>query len=97
KKPEDMKEIFRSIFERVKAMPGVIAATTTLNWPPFGGPPLEVTIPGTTHTQKWESELELCSEGYLDTVQFHIQRGRFLSEEDVNAARRVLIINEAFA
>jgi putative ABC transport system permease protein len=39
----------------------------------------------------------MCSEGYFRTLGLPLVRGRFFSEDDVNAARDVMVVNEAFS
>jgi putative ABC transport system permease protein len=39
----------------------------------------------------------MCSEGYFRTLGLPLIRGRFFSEDDVSAARYVMVVNEAFA
>jgi ABC-type antimicrobial peptide transport system permease subunit len=65
--------------------------------PPFGGPSSDVIVPGKVHSDSWQTLLDLCSEDYLAVMQLRLQRGRFLSEEDITGARHVAVINEAFA
>jgi putative ABC transport system permease protein len=39
----------------------------------------------------------VCSEGYFQTLGLPLLRGRFFSEDEVNAARYVMVVNQAFA
>src|SRR5438045_2383730 len=37
---------------------------------------------------------QLCSEGYFPTLGIRLERGRLLNESDVEAARRVIVVNQ---
>ena len=54
----------------------------------------EIDIPGKTHSEKWQSIFQLCSEGYFPTLQFRLLRGRLLSETEVNGARKMAVVNQ---
>jgi len=91
------KLFFSQVLQRVSALPGVIAATETSSLPPYGGPESDVVIPGKTHSEKWDTLFQLCSEGYFKTMGRHLLRGRLLSETDVDSARPVAVVNETLA
>jgi putative ABC transport system permease protein len=91
------KLFFSQVLQRVSALPGVIAATETSSLPPYGGSESDVVIPGKTHSEKWDTMYQLCSEGYFKTMGRHMLRGRLLSETDVDAARPVAVVNETLA
>jgi predicted permease len=81
----------------VTALPGVAAATETSTLPPYGGIPSEVTVPGKTHAETWNSIFQLCSEGYFPTLGIRLLRGRLLTESDVESARHVIVVNQTLA
>jgi putative ABC transport system permease protein len=88
------QHFFRQLLQRLYALPGVVAATETSTLPPYGGIQSEIQIPGKTHTEKWESIFQLCSEGYFPTTGIRLVRGRLMSEGEVNDARRVAVVNQ---
>jgi len=88
---------FRQVLQRVTALPGVIAATITVSLPPEGGPQSEVTVPGKTHSERWDAMLDLCSEGYFQTLGRQLVNGRLLSETDIDLTRRVAVVNQTLA
>ncbi len=88
---------FARCYERVKALPGVTAATVTFGLPAFGFPSSEVTIPGKTHAEAWQAELDLCDDEYFKTLGLPLLWRRLLSEDDVASARHVIVINEKLA
>jgi hypothetical protein len=59
-----------------------------------GGIGSDIEIPGKTSTEKWNAIFQLVSEGYFQTLGLRLQRGRPLSESDVNGARRVAVVNQ---
>jgi predicted permease len=94
KTPEDKQRFFRDLLSRLHSLPGVVAAAESTNLPPYGGMRSEIEIAGKTHTEKWQSIFQLCSEGYFPTLRLRLLRGRVLSDFDVNSARRVAVVNQ---
>ena len=91
------QQFFRSLLERVSALPGVVSATETYTLPPYGGIATEIDILGRTHTETSQAIFQLVSEEYFRTLGIRQLRGRTLSEVEVNDARRVAVINETLA
>jgi putative ABC transport system permease protein len=90
------QQFFQTLLPRLHALPGVVAATETSTLPPYGGIGTEIAIPGKTPTERWDAIFQLCSEGYLQTLGLKLVRGRFLSDVEVNAGRRVAVVNQTF-
>ena len=90
------QQFFQNLLSRLQALPGVVAATETSTLPPYGGIGSEIEIPGKTPTERWDAIFQLCSEGYQPTLGLWLLRGRFLSGVDVDAARRVAVVNQTF-
>ena len=91
------QQFFEALLPRLHALPGVVAATETSTLPPYGGIGTDIDIPGKTHTERWDAIYQLCSEGYFRTLGLKVLRGRTLSPAEVSAARKVAVINQAFA
>jgi putative ABC transport system permease protein len=89
--------LLRKIVERVKALPGVLAAAETWMLPPEDAISSDVNIPGKTHFQEWDANTNLCSEDYFQTLGLSLLRGTLLSEGDVESARHVAVINQTLA
>jgi len=87
----------RRVLERLRALPGVTSAAELSLPPPLNYESSDTIIPGKPHTERWETRFEMCSAGYFSTLGLPLVRGRFFSESDVEAARKVAVINEAFA
>jgi predicted permease len=88
---------FQALLARLHALPGVVAATETTTLPPYGGIGSEIDIPGRTHSDRWDSLVQLVSEGYFSTLGLRLLRGRALSEAEVNDARKVTVVNQTLA
>src|SRR5499426_3218135 len=92
----EKQRFFEQLLPRLRALPGVVAATETTTLPPFGGIGGEIDIVGKTHTEKWRAIFQLCSEGYFPTLQLRTIVGAALSEIEVNSARKVAVVNQTF-
>src|SRR5262245_57747575 len=92
----EKQRFFERLLSRLRALPGVVAATEATTLPPFGGIGGEIDIVGKTHTEKWRAIISLCGEGYFPTLQLRTIIGRTLSETEVNSARKVAVVNQAF-
>ena len=88
----------RQLLERMRALPGVSSvAEMAADPPPLQYQSSDTIIPGKLHTEPWETRFEMCSDGYFQTLGLSLLRGRFFSEDDVSAARDVMVVNEAFS
>src|SRR5262245_49977022 len=85
---------FATLLPRLQALPGVAAATETTTLPPYGGITSDIDIPGKTHTDRWESMVQLVSDGYFPTLGLRLIRGHVLTEAEVNDGRRVAVVNQ---
>jgi putative ABC transport system permease protein len=86
----------REVLARLRAMPGVLAATTTTGLPVFGGFAAEFDVPGTTHDDTWRATFQLVSASYFKTLGIPLLQGRDLSAEDDLSSRRVAVVNQRF-
>ncbi len=91
------KLFFQEVLRRVKGIPGVVNATETISLPPYGGPRSEVVIPGKTHAEEWNVSFEACSDTYFQVMDRRLLRGTLLSENDIESARPVSVINQTLA
>ena len=90
------KLFYEQVLQRVKALPEVINATISLSMPPLGGDGGEITILGKPSSQHWSSGIDLCGEAYFQVLGLRLVLGRLLSETDIDSARQVAVVNEAF-
>lgn len=88
---------FRQTLSRLDAIPGVAGVTESLGLPVESGGRSAVTVPGTTHADTWESDVELVDQNYLRTVGLPLLRGQFFSEADVASKQKVIVVNRTLA
>jgi putative ABC transport system permease protein len=91
------KLFYDQILQRVKALPGVISATEAWSMPPLGAASSMITVFGKPSSPSAEAAFDLCGDTYFQTLGLRLLRGRLLSEADIDSARQVAVINEAFA
>jgi predicted permease len=87
----------RQLLDRLRALPGVTSVAEMADPPPLQYESTDTIIPGKPHTEPWETRFEMCSDGYFQTLGLPLLRGRLFSEDDVFAARDVIVVNEAFS
>jgi putative ABC transport system permease protein len=90
----EKQRFFRTLLDRVHALPGVVVATETTTLPPYGGIGTDLEIIGKTHTEKWRAIFQLCSEGYFQTLGLRLARGRTFTAAEVDGARKVAVVNQ---
>jgi putative ABC transport system permease protein len=91
-----LTSFYRPLLARLKSVPGIAYAAETSTIPPYGGIRSEVEVPGKTHTEKWDTLFQLCSEDYFSVLRIQFIDGRPFTDVEVNDARRVAIINQTF-
>jgi putative ABC transport system permease protein len=91
---DEKKLFFRQVLRNVTSSPGVIAASATASLPPYGGPGSDIEMSGKAHSERWSVQIDLCSDGVFRTLGIRLLRGRLLSEDDAESARRVAVVNE---
>ncbi|HMD08108.1 MAG TPA: ABC transporter permease [Candidatus Acidoferrum sp.] len=89
--------VTRQLLDRMKTVPGVLSVAECDEEPPLNFDLTDVIIPGRPHAERWEARDESVSEDYFQTLGIPLLRGRVFSEDDVTAARHVMVINQAFA
>jgi putative ABC transport system permease protein len=94
---DEKRHFLEQVLGRVKALPGVEAATVAFGLPPFGSPSSDITIPGKTHREQWFADFDLCDQDYFKVLGLPLLKGRLLDQEDVDSAMRVIVINQALA
>lgn len=85
------------LLERLRTLPGVEAASESVQEPPLNYDWSDTIIPGRPHAERWETRYEICSEDYFRVLGVPLLKGRSFSEEDIGGARLVMVVNQAFA
>jgi predicted permease len=86
----------RQILDRLRTLPGVTSVSESIEEPPLQDEWSDTIIPGKPHAERWQTTLESVSEDYFQMLGLPLIRGRLFSEDDVRAAHRVMVVNEAF-
>jgi len=89
--------LFDRLLDRVRQIPGVLAAAETSSSPPYTWGWTTMVAHGAAHSEDWKTAFILCSEGYFQTVGGRLLRGRLLSRVDVDSASRFAVVNQTFA
>lgn len=92
---EQRNRFGRELLERVRALPGIEAATLGNGGLPFGGPEFNVTVEGKAAPENRRILVHLVGSDYLRTLGVPLRRGRMLALREVDQAERVAVINEA--
>jgi predicted permease len=100
--PQDVGAFYAGLLDRVRALPGVLAASATSGLPPsqplvandteFEGVPM--TPEGPQHNVDYYTGIE---EGYLETLGISVVEGRGFEPADALAETPVLLVNERLA
>jgi putative ABC transport system permease protein len=96
KTSEQLAGFFRPLLGRLKALPGVVDVAEAFTAPPNDGMDTEIEVRGNIHEDKTTALFQLCSEGYFPVLRFEFKSGRVFSEAEVNSARKVAVVNQAF-
>jgi putative ABC transport system permease protein len=94
---DDQRSLYRQIADRCAAMPGVVSVAMANGFPPFGGLPSALEIPGLAMQPSSSALIVFGSERLPETLGIPIVKGRGLSTIDVEQAHRVAVVNETLA
>jgi len=99
--PAEMRQTYREMIEKVRTLPGVVAAGAIRDLPFHGdGEPLGFVPPGFTpgpNGQLPTATLMFTSDGFFNAMGIPILAGRDLSLQDRQGAPIALVINQALA
>jgi putative ABC transport system permease protein len=88
---------FRKILDGMAGLPGVSAATEATNFPPYTFGWTTVAISGKEPPRNRNTASIFCTEKYFQILGLVLLRGTLFSRDDVDSARRVVIVNQTFA
>jgi predicted permease len=96
----DVARFYQQVTEKVRALPGVMDATTThmlpLSYGSFGV--TFQTVEGNASSDEFhEAELRLTDEHFLSALSIPLLRGRFIADTDRGETAPVCVINKAMA
>jgi predicted permease len=99
--PAEMRDTYRDMLNRVRAVPGVISAGAIRDLPFRGdGEPIGFVPPGVTPSADGElprATLMFTSDGFFSAMGIPLVAGRDLSQQDRAGAPIALVVNEALA
>ncbi|MGB7730389.1 MAG: ABC transporter permease [Candidatus Acidiferrum sp.] len=88
--------LLRKVLDHLIQLPGIQAATEASNFPPYTFGWTTVVITGKTSPQNRNTASVFCSEGYFQTLGLSPLRGALFSQNDIESARHVVIVNQSF-
>jgi predicted permease len=94
-KIEPQRQFVAQALERIRGLPGVVAASSTTGLPPFGGSGTEFDVVGIPHDDHWRAELEYCSDDYFRALGIRIVQGRDLTRDDMRGDRLTAVVNQS--
>lgn len=100
--PDAFPAFFRELNEKVRALPGVVSASS-VTFLPFSGPGAATAFqivgdPQSAAGQRPVCDVRVAQPGYFETMRIPLRRGRMLEEADNRRdAPRKFIVNEAMA
>ena len=87
----------RQMLAALDRLPGVTSAALTPEIPGIStGPSIDLDVEGATHQGRWSALVGLCNESYFQTMGRHMREGRGFTAEDLEAGRKVAIVNQTF-
>ena len=93
----EMQNAFtQNLLQRMSSLPGVTSVAESMLIPPLSWDWSDTIIPGRPHTERWTTKYTICSEGFFQTFALRPILGRTFSSADVQAERRVAVVNDFF-
>ncbi len=89
--------LLRKAIDRLTQLPEVLAATETSSYPPHTWGWTTVVISGQPRPQNRNTSSIMCSEGYFQTLDRPLLRGRLFTQRDIESASHVVVVNLTFA
>jgi putative ABC transport system permease protein len=97
KTAERVSTFFQPLLARVKAIPGVVDAAESSSTPPNGGVDSKAGVSGKPSSeQQWHAQVQNVSAAYFRVLRIPFETGRAFTEEEINDARKVAVVNRKF-
>ena len=92
-----IRPIQREMLDKVRAVPGIEAASTTTHFPLSGSSwTIAVRIPGAEQTRSAAPQFVWVSPDYFKAMQVALRAGRDINDGDASSSRKVMVVNERF-
>jgi putative ABC transport system permease protein len=101
--PARIAEFERAAIERLRAVPGVIAAAagTRMPWADWGGRGMTYPVETIGHSgardERVRGGVRIASAGYFETLRIPMLAGRALEESDAAGSEPVIVVSRSFA
>lgn len=95
KSADTKRRFFDTALQEIRALPGVAVAAHASSLHPFVGLSSEIDVAGRPHTDRWDTQYQLCSDGYFSTMGLRLLQGRTFSAAEITDARKVAVVNQA--
>ena len=89
--------LLRKVLNHISQFPGVLAVSESSFFPPYTYGWTTVAITGKPRPQNRNTASIFCSEGYFHTLNLPVLRGSLFSQNDIDSARHVVVVNQSFA
>lgn len=93
---QNKNALFRKVLDRLIQLPGVMAAAETSSYPPYTWGWTTVVVQGKTHPQNRNTASTIYSEGYFETLNRSLLRGRLFTQRDIESVGHVVVVNQTF-
>jgi putative ABC transport system permease protein len=93
---EQVTAFLQPLLARIKALPGVVHAAASTGGALDGGAESKIEIAGKAQDGASQTVFRQVTEEYFQALRLELKEGRPFSEADVNDARKVAVVNEAF-
>jgi putative ABC transport system permease protein len=93
----ERQRFYRTLLDRIATIPGVTSAAVSTGAPIFSGMRSAIVVAGVPPEGRPPGIVQFCNEGFFTTIGQRLVSGRPISAADVDAARRVTVVNEALA
>ncbi len=94
--PELQYRFAHNLVDKLRSSPGVLSASTAVDFPPFGGIQTNFEAAEADHTRKGRGEVGLVDPAYFQTVGSRLLAGRMITDADLQGKRRVALVNQTF-
>jgi putative ABC transport system permease protein len=100
KQPDQIRNFYAAVLDRIKAVPGVLAATVTVGMPleytGFGMPFHVVGKAATNPSERPAGGFQPVTPEYFDVFGIRVVRGRRFDDRDTAGGMRVVMVDENF-
>ncbi|HEX7340481.1 MAG TPA: ADOP family duplicated permease [Rhodanobacteraceae bacterium] len=90
-----VKQLTVRLLQRLRAQPGVIAATGGTSFPV--GDPIVLPVEFSSRPDRESVQYDGISPGFFKTFGIHVRRGRVFTRLDIDGSEPVAVVNQAFA